>query len=225
MSARLSRDMWLRGGAGRPIPLCLTALLAWVAAATLLLGGGMTVAADAGEPSAEELVQALLSGKAPVGGPFDLVDHTGQRRTDADFRGKLVLIYFGFTRCPDACPTELLAISLALDKLGRATDAVQPLFITVDPERDTPAVLADYVASFHPRLVGLTGEPAAIKTLAHAYKTFFARSAGGSAGNYSIDHTGFIYVVGPDGRYRGFLPPQLAPEQIADAIRPHLATE
>src|SRR5512132_1951302 len=119
MSARLSRDMWLRGGAGRPIPLCLAALLAWVAAATLLLGGGMTVAADAGEPSAEELVQALLSGKAPVGGPFDLVDHTGQRRTDADFRGKLVLIYFGFTRCPDACPTELLAISLALDKLGR----------------------------------------------------------------------------------------------------------
>lgn len=225
MSARLSRDMWLRGGAGRPIPLCLTALLAWIAAATLLLGGGMTVAADAGEPSAEELVQALLSGKAPVGGPFDLVDHTGQRRTDADFRGKLVLIYFGFTRCPDACPTELLAISLALDKLGRATDAVQPLFITVDPERDTPAVLADYVASFHPRLVGLTGEPAAIKTLAHAYKTFFARSAGGSAGNYSIDHTGFIYVVGPDGRYRDFLPPQLAPEQIADAIKPHLATE
>jgi cytochrome oxidase Cu insertion factor (SCO1/SenC/PrrC family) len=225
MSARLSRDMWLRGGAGRPIPLCLTALLAWIAAATLLLGGGMTVAADAGEPSAEELVQALLSGKAPVGGPFDLVDHTGQRRTDADFRGKLVLIYFGFTRCPDACPTELLAISLALDKLGRATDAVQPLFITVDPERDTPAVLADYVASFHPRLVGLTGEPAAIKTLAHAYKTFFARSAGGSAGNYSIDHTGFIYVVGPDGRYRDFLPPQLTPEQIADAIKPHLATE
>ncbi len=225
MSARLSRDMWLRGGAGRPIPLCLTALLAWVAAATLLLGGGMTVAADAGEPSAEELVQALLSGKAPVGGPFDLVDHTGQRRTDADFRGKLLLIYFCFTRCPDACPTELLAISLALDKLGRATDAVQPLFITVDPERDTPAVLADYVASFHPRLVGLTGEPAAIKTLAHAYKTFFARSAGGSAGNYSIDHTGFIYVVGPDGRYRDFLPPQLAPEQIADAIKPHLATE
>ncbi|MFL4999107.1 MAG: SCO family protein [Xanthobacteraceae bacterium] len=225
MSARLSRDMWLRRGAGRPIPLCLAALLAWVAAATLLLGGGMTVAADAGEPSAEELVQALLSGKAPVGGPFDLVDHTGQRRTDADFRGKLVLIYFGFTRCPDACPTELLAISLALDKLGRAADAVQPLFITVDPERDMPAVLADYVASFHPRLVGLTGEPASIKTLAHAYKTFFARSAGGSAGNYSIDHTGFIYVVGPEGRYRGFLPPQLAPEQIADAIRPHLATE
>ncbi len=231
MSAKLSRDMSLRGEAGwRRLP-CTAAVSAWFAAATLLLGsllligGSVAMAADAGEPSAEELVQALLSGKAPVGGPFDLVDHTGQRRTDADFRGKLVLIYFGFTHCPDACPTELLAISLALEKLGRAAAAVQPLFITVDPERDTPAVLADYVSSFHPRLVGLTGEPAAIKTVAHAYKTFFARSRGGSEGNYAIDHTGFIYVVGPDGRYRGFLPPQLGPEQIAEALRPHLATE
>jgi cytochrome oxidase Cu insertion factor (SCO1/SenC/PrrC family) len=223
MSATLSRNNRLRHEAGRRRPPC-PAVLAWFAAATLLLGS-LVAAVDAGEPSAEELVQALLSGKAPVGGPFDLVDHTGRRRTDAEFRGKLVLIYFGFTHCPDACPTELLSMSLALDKLGRAADAVQPLFITVDPARDTPAVLADYVSSFHPRLVGLTGEPAAIKTIAHAYKTFFARAAGGSAGHYAIDHTGFIYVVGPDGRYRGFLPPQLAPEQIADAIRPHLATE
>jgi protein SCO1/2 len=201
-------------------------LLAWFAAATLLLlAGSAAVAADAGEPSAEELVQALLSGKEPAGGPFDLVDHTGQRRTDADFRGKLVLIYFGFTHCPDACPTELLSISLALDKLGDAADRVQPLFITVDPERDTPVVLADFVSSFHPRLIGLTGEPAAIKAVARSYKTYFARSADGRADNYSVDHTGFIYVVGPDGRYRSFLPPQLAPEQIAEAIRLHLATE
>jgi cytochrome oxidase Cu insertion factor (SCO1/SenC/PrrC family) len=231
MSAKLSRDIRLRGEARWLLLPGSAAVSAWVAAATLLLGsllllgGSLAVAADAGEPSAEELVQALLSGKAPVGGPFDLVDHTGQRRTDADFRGQLVLIYFGFTHCPDACPTELLAISLALEKLGRAGAAVQPLFITVDPERDTPAVLADYVSSFHLRLVGLTGEPAAIKTVAHAYKTFFARSRGGSEGNYAIDHTGFIYVVGPDGRYRGFLPPQLGPEQIAEALRPHLATE
>jgi cytochrome oxidase Cu insertion factor (SCO1/SenC/PrrC family) len=225
MSAKLSRDMSLRGEAGWRLLPCIAAVPAWFTAATLLLGSSLAVAADAGEPSAEELVQALLSGKAPVGGPFDLVDHTGQRRTDVDFRGKLVLIYFGFTHCPDACPTELLAISLALEKLGRAAVAVQPLFITVDPERDTPAVLADYVSSFHPRLVGLTGEPAAIRTVAHAYKTFFARSRGGRAGNYAIDHTGFIYVVGPDGRYRGFLPPQLGPEQIAEALRPHLATE
>jgi protein SCO1/2 len=191
----------------------------------LLLGGSAALAADEGEPSAEQLVQALLSGKAPVGGPFELIDHTGQRRTDADYRGKFLLIYFGFTHCPDACPTELLSISLALEKLGGAANAVQPLFITVDPQRDTPPVLADYVSSFHPRLVGLTGEPARIKTVAHAYKTYFARSAGGSADNYSVDHTGFIYVVGPDGRYRGFLPPQLAPDEIAKAILSQLGNE
>ena len=225
MSGQLPRGATPRGQAGRSLPPCPRGFLAYLVAAALLLAGGAAVAADTGEPSAEELVQALLSGKGPIGGPFDLVDHTGRRRTDADFRGKLMLIYFGFTHCPDACPTELLAISLALEKLGGIADAVQPLFITVDPERDTPAVLADYVSSFHPRLVGLTGEPATIKTVAHAYKTFFARSPGGSADNYSVDHTGFIYVVGPDGRYRGFLPPQLGPEQIAEAIRPQLGSE
>ena len=219
------------GVAGRSArPPCPTRWLACLLAATLTLGAATALAADGGEPTAEELVQALLYGKGPVGGPFDLVDHTGQRRTDADFRGKLMLIYFGFTHCPDVCPTELLAISVALEKLGRAAETVQPLFITVDPQRDTPAVLADYVSSFHPRLVGLTGEPAAIKTVAHAYKTYFAKSAvstsaGGSADDYSVDHTGFIYVVGPDGRYRGFLPPQLGPEQIAEALRPHLGSE
>jgi len=223
MSAECSR------AAGRSSrPPCPTRWPAYLFAAALTVSAITAIAADAGEPTAEELVQALLSGKAPVGGPFDLTDHTGQRRTDADFRGKLMLIYFGFTHCPDVCPTELLAISVALEKLGRAGERVQPLFITVDPERDTPAVLAEYVSSFHPRLVGLTGEPAAIKTVAHAYKTYFARSAvtmGGSADNYSVDHTGFIYVVGPDGRYRGFLPPQIAPDQIAEAVRPFLESE
>jgi cytochrome oxidase Cu insertion factor (SCO1/SenC/PrrC family) len=214
----------VRAGGRSSRPPSPIAWLACFATAALLLGGA-AVAAEPDEPSAEQLVQALLSGQASVGGPFELTDHTGRPRTDADFRGKLLLIYFGFTHCPDACPTELLSISLALEKLGLAADAVQPLFITVDPQRDTPAVLANYVSSFHPRLVGLTGEPAAIKAVARAYKTYFARSAGGSADNYSVDHTGFIYVVGPDGRYRGFLPPQLTPDQIAEAIRPQLGAE
>ena len=126
---------------------------------------------DAAEPSATELIEGLLSGSAPVGGPFELTDHTGRRRTDADFRGKLVVLYFGYTYCPDVCPTELQSISLALDKLGAAAaEAVQPLFITVDPERDTPARLADFVSSFHPRLIGLTGSLAEIRKTAIAYK-------------------------------------------------------
>jgi len=177
-------------------------------------------AEEAAEPSATTLIEALLSGRGPVGGPFDLTDHTGRRRTDADFRGKLVVLYFGYTYCPDVCPTELQAISLALDQLGTAAEAVQPLFITVDPERDTPARLSDFVSSFHPQVVGLTGPLPAIRKTAIAYKTFFAKH--NTSGNYPVDHTGFVYVVGKDGRYLRFLPPGLAPGEIAEAIRAHL---
>ena len=180
---------------------------------------------DAAGPSPQELIEGLLSGQAPVGGPFELTDQTGRRRTDADFRGKLVVLYFGYTYCPDVCPTELQSISLALDKLGKAAEAVQPLFITVDPERDTPARLAEYVSSFHPRLIGLTGSVAEIRKTAIAYRTFFVKNSATAPGEYSVDHTGFIYVVGKDGRYLGFLPPGAAPDAIADAIRARLEPE
>ena len=176
------------------------------------------------EPSATELIEGLLSGRAPVGGPFELTDQTGQRRTDVDFQGKLVVLYFGYTYCPDVCPTELQSISLALDKLGAAADTVQPLFITVDPGRDTPERLADFVSSFHPRLIGLTGSPAEIRKTAIAYRTFFAKSVT-TADNYAVDHTGFVYLLGKDQRYLGFLPPGLAPDAIADAIRARLRAE
>jgi protein SCO1/2 len=195
----------------------------------LLLGcvlfSAPVAANEAAEPSPTELIEGLLSGRAPVGGPFELIDQTGHRRTDADFRGKLVVLYFGYTYCPDVCPTELQSISLALDKLGAAADAVQPLFISVDPERDTPARLADFVSSFHPRLIGLTGSLAEIRKTAIAYRTFFAKNSAATPGDYSVDHTGFIYLVGKDGRYLGFLPPGLAPDAIADAIRTRLGTE
>jgi protein SCO1 len=180
---------------------------------------------EVAEPSATELIEGLLSGRAPVGGPFELTDQTGHRRSDADFRGKLVVLYFGYTSCPDVCPTELQSISLALDQLGVAAEAVQPLFITVDPERDTPARLADFVRAFHPRLIGLTGSLAEIRKTAIAYRTFFAKSSTATPGDYSLDHTGFIYLVGKDGRYLGFLPPGLAPDAIADAIRARLGAE
>ena len=177
---------------------------------------------EAVEPSPTELIEGLLSGRAPVGGPFELTDQTGHRRTDADFRGKLVVLYFGYTYCPDVCPTELQSISLALDKLGAAAEAVQPLFITVDPERDTPARLADFVSSFHPRLIGLTGSLADIRKTAIAYRTFFVKNGASTPGDYSVDHTGFIYLIGTDGRYLGFLPPGSTPDAIADAIRARL---
>ena len=179
------------------------------------------LAAQTHEPSPTELVESLLGGRDPVGGPFQLVDHAGRPRSDADFRGKTLVLYFGYTFCPDVCPTELQSISLALDLLGPNAAAVQPLFISVDPERDTPARLADFVSSFHPQFVGLTGDLAAIRRTALAYKVFFARHRTDSA-NYPVDHTGFIYLVGKDGRYRGFLPPGSSPEDIGDALRAEL---
>jgi len=196
----------------------------WPALACVLFSAPVA-ANDAAEPSATELIEGLLSGRAPVGGPFELTDQTGHRRTDADFRGKLVVLYFGYTYCPDVCPTELQSISLALNKLGAAAEAVQPLFISVDPERDTPARLADFVASFHPRLIGLTGSLADIRKTAIAYRTFFVKNSAATPGDYSVDHTGFIYLVGKDGRYLGFLPPGLAPDAIAEAIRAQLGPE
>ena len=196
----------------------------WLALACVLFSAPIA-ANETTEPSATELIEGLLSGRAPVGGPFELTDHTGHRRTDADFQGKLVVIYFGYAHCPDVCPTELQSISLALDKIGAAAEAVQPLFITVDPERDTPARLADFVSAFHPRLIGLTGSLAEIRKTAIAYKTFFAKHSIAALGDYSVDHTGFIYLVGRDGRYLGFLPPGLAPDAIADAIRTRLGRE
>jgi protein SCO1/2 len=196
----------------------------WLALACVLFSAPIA-ANETAEPSATELIEGLLSGRAPVGGPFELTDQTGHRRTDADFQGKLVVIYFGYTYCPDVCPTELQSISLALDKLGAAADTIQPLFITVDPGRDTPARLADFVSSFHPRLIGLTGSLAEIRKTAIAYRTFFAKNGVTTPDHYSVDHTGFIYLLGKDGRYLGFLPPGLAPDAIADAIRARLGAE
>src|SRR3984957_5109134 len=178
----------------------------WLALACILFSTPLA-ANDAAEPSATELIEGLLSGRVPVGGPFELTDQTGHRRTDADFRGKLVVLYFGYTYCPDVCPAELQSISLALDKPGAGAGAVQPLFFAAAPEADTPARLADFVSSFHPRLIGLTGSLAEIRKTAIASRTFFVKNRASPPGRFSVDHTGFIYLVGKDGRYLGFLLP------------------
>ena len=116
-------------------------------------------------------------GKALIGGPFKLVDHTGKTVTEKDFAGRKMLVFFGFTHCPDICPSGLQVMSAALDQLGDKAGAVVPIFVTVDPERDTPEVMAKYVTSFHPRLVGLTGSQDAIKTTAKAYRVLCATTA------------------------------------------------
>jgi cytochrome oxidase Cu insertion factor (SCO1/SenC/PrrC family) len=143
-----------------------------------------------------------VMGQALIGGPFTLTDHTGERVTNQDFRGRSMLVLFGFTFCPDVCPSALQVMSAALDRLGPKADRFVPILITVDPERDTPVQLASYVQSFHPRLVGLTGTPAEIDAVVKAYRVYVRKVADPkSSAGYSIDHTSLIYVMGPDGAY------------------------
>jgi cytochrome oxidase Cu insertion factor (SCO1/SenC/PrrC family) len=179
-------------------------------------------AADAPARSAAEIMDILMWNREPVGGPFELVDHSGRARTEQDFRGRLMLVYFGFTWCPDVCPTDLQAIGLAMDKLGVDSAKVQPLFITVDPERDTPMHLADYIKQFDPRLIGLTGSVQAIRKAADAYKVYYARVDLNKDAGYTVDHTAFIYLMDRDGNYLGFFPPGTSADRMVEIIRPHL---
>jgi cytochrome oxidase Cu insertion factor (SCO1/SenC/PrrC family) len=195
-----------------------------VLAALMLASVAPLAAQTQSSRSAVELMDAVMWNREPIGGPFALIDHNGKPRTDRDFRGKLMLVYFGFTYCPDVCPTDLQEIGLALDKLGAAGEAVQPLFITLDPERDTARHLAGYVPLFHPRLVGLTGEAGAIREAARAYKVYYAKVPTSPA-DYTLDHSGFVYLVDRDGRYVGFFPPGTPADRIVQIVRPHLAMQ
>lgn len=141
-------------------------------------------------------------GKATVGGPFSLIDHNSKRVTDQDFRGRFMLVYFGFTFCPDVCPSGLQVMAAAIDKLGSRAEDVVPIFVTVDPERDTPEALRQYVASFHPRLVGLTGSAEEIVDIARRYRVYFRKVKDEtSAAAYTIDHTSIIYLMGREGEF------------------------
>jgi cytochrome oxidase Cu insertion factor (SCO1/SenC/PrrC family) len=182
-----------------------------------------TVAQPSSERSAAELMDAVMWNREPIGGPFVLIDQNGKRRTDADFRGKLMLVYFGFTYCPDVCPTDLLQIGLAVDQLGQAGKMVQPIFITVDPERDTTDHLKQYMAMFHPRFIGLTGGASAIREAARAYRAYYKKVKWKDGSDYTVDHSAFIYLMGRDGEYLGFFPPGASAEQLAEIIRARLA--
>ena len=161
-------------------------------------------------------------GSAPVGGPFSLVDQTGAPVTDATWRGRWMIVYFGYTTCPDVCPTELQTIAAALDALGRQAAQVVPIFITVDPGRDTPARLADYVKLFDDRLVGLTGTAQQIDTVARAYRVYYAKVTPKESTTYLMDHSSFMYLMGPDGTLRALFRPGTSAQELAGAIRSRL---
>jgi cytochrome oxidase Cu insertion factor (SCO1/SenC/PrrC family) len=158
-------------------------------------------------------------GRALVGGPFTLTDHTGKRVSDTDFRGKFLLVVFGFTFCPDVCPSELQLISAALDALGPKAARIVPLFITIDPERDTPGQLATYVQSFHPRLIGLTGTASEIAAVAKEYRVYVRKAPDPkSTAGYSMDHSALIYLMGPDGAYLAHFTPGIGVDTLAQRL-------
>ena len=159
---------------------------------------------------------------ASVGGPFELVDHTGETVTEESFDDRYLLVYFGYAYCPDICPTELLIMGQAIDELGDLGEEVQPLFVTVDPARDTVEYLADYVPTFHPRLVGLTGSEEQIHDAAKAYRVFYRLNEPDEDGSYLVDHTSYIYFMDPDGDYVTHFVFGQGPEKMAQIMRKHL---
>jgi protein SCO1/2 len=166
------------------------------------------------------------SDESGFGGPFVLTASDGQAVTDRTFRGRYMLIYFGYTHCPDVCPTTLLAVSQMLEKLGPLADKVKPIFVSIDPGRDTPQVVGEFLQSFDRRIVGLTGSPAEIAAVAKQYRVFYKKEPIENSDDYSMEHGSYIYVMGPDGRYVTLFSHDQtqAPEQMATRLQELLAT-
>ena len=199
-------------------PLILAAALVIALIAGVLLwraGEAPVTAGTSGEAGA-----AQSTGAATIGGPFTLTDETGKKVTDADFTGKFMLLYFGFTSCPDVCPTELQAMTAAITALGSDGDKITPVFITVDPTRDTVDVIAPYVKQFSPRLKGLVGTPDELAHVAKEYRVFYEKVKDEtSSDDYTMDHSSVVYLMGPDGKFLTFFGPGTTPDKMAEKIK------
>lgn len=171
--------------------------------------------------------RTLLSGEQEtggtplIGGPFELIDHQGESVTEATFAGRYMLVYFGYSYCPDICPTSLQTMTTAYDLLSAAEQAeVEPIFVTVDPERDTVAAIADYVSLFHEDLIGLTGSVEKVNDAAKAYRVYHAKAVDeASSADYLVDHSSFYYLMGPDGRYLRHFNHDTTEEDMAAGVR------
>jgi protein SCO1/2 len=171
-----------------------------------------------GREEAARLMSDLMSGNAPVGGPFTLEDQYGKKRSLAEFRGAVVLLYFGYVYCPDICPTDLIAIAELVRTLGADGDAVQPVFVTLDPQRDTAEVLRSYAAAFHPRLIALRGSEEDVRRVATDYKVFFEKVRPSGSSTYVIDHMAFIFVLDREGKYVAFFPPGTSAQRMKPVV-------
>ena len=188
-----------------------------IIAGAIYLGWSIGPKPDAAAPE-----EAALDLDAPVGGPFTLVGVDGRPVSDTEFRGRYMLIVFGYTFCPDVCPTSLLAVGRALDELDATrpelSQEIVPLFVTLDPERDTPEQMGRYLGNFDSRIVGLSGDPGAIERMATAYGVRFEKVEDESVSGYLLDHTTNIMFMGPDGAYLTHFSPLTPPPMLAQAI-------
>ena len=164
------------------------------------------------------LGRTVVSGQAQVGGPFHLTDQNGKSVSDRDFRGRYMLIYFGYSFCPDVCPTTLQVMADAIARLGGKAGRITPVFITIDPERDTPKVLKEYMNAFGPNFVGLTGSAAAIKDVEKKYRVY-AEKKPLQGGNYGMDHSSVLYLMGPDGGLVSYYDEAISPDNLAKELR------
>lgn len=198
------------GASRRALLLALLfGLAAGVATAVLLLA----------LPDGSSDLRVVTTGKALIGGPFELTDAAGKRVTEKDFAGRPMLVYFGFTNCPDVCPAGLQVIAAALDRMGADAKRIAPLFITVDPERDTPDVLGKYVKSFHPDIVALSGSPQDIAAVTTAYRVYAKKVPDGTdPSRYNVDHSSFMYLMDANGEFVRHFPHSVDAADLAQEI-------
>lgn len=183
-------------------------------AATLLVAAATTAH---GQDDPARLMAELMSGRSTVGAPFTLPDSAGHPRSLGEFRGKLVLLYFGYLSCPDVCPFDLAHIGAAIRSLGDAGQLVQPVFVTIDPARDTPALIGDYTRHFHPRFVALRGEEDETRRIARSFKVGYRKWPDGT-----LEHAAFTFLLDGTGRFVAFFPPGTPAERIAEMLREQL---
>jgi protein SCO1/2 len=200
----------------RPRPIPRPLIFALLGAALVFVGAAAFLAFDLRD--GPRGVARTWLGNA-IGGPFDLVDQNGKGVSDKDLRGSWLLIYFGYTHCPDACPTALNNIALTFRQLGaRRRAPIRAVFISIDPARDTPQVMKDYAAAFDAPILALTGTAAQVAQAAKAYRVYYAQRAE-PGGNYSLDHSSVIYVIDPQGRFAASLAGDAAPAQMAERLK------
>jgi len=195
--------------------------------AVILIIGALAFAALQAHRQAGQTSGDKITAMPAIGGPFSLVDQNGNAATEATFKGKLMLVYFGYTYCPDVCPTTLTEMGNAVEALGPQGDKVMPVFITVDPVRDTPEHLKEYLSFFHPRFVALTGTPEQVAAAAKAYRVYYAKAKTGitsasDALDYLVDHTSIVYLMGPEGGLKAHFPHGTSADAMAKKIREFL---